>query len=36
MECDKFFVINFFIFILTTFRTKLLAAHHLIIGDNYI
>ena len=33
VEGDEFFVMNFIIFILSTFRTKLLAANHLIIGE---
>jgi len=30
-ECAEFFVMNFIIFVLSKFRTKLLAANHLII-----
>ena len=31
VECDEFFVMSLFIFILSKYRTKLLAANHLII-----
>jgi len=31
VECDEFFVMNFIIFVYSKFRTKLLAANHLII-----
>jgi len=33
VECDDFFVTNFIIFVLSKFRTKLLAANHLIKWD---
>ena len=31
VECDEFFVMNFIMFVLSKFRTKLLSANHLII-----
>jgi len=33
VECDDLFVMNFIISVLSKFRTKLLAANHLIIRD---
>jgi hypothetical protein len=33
VECDEFFVMNFIICISSKFRTKLLAANHLIIQE---
>ena len=33
MECDEFFVMNFIIVVYSKFRTKLLAANHLIIWE---
>jgi len=33
VECDDFFVMNFIIFVLSKYKTKLLAANHLIIQD---
>jgi len=33
VECAEFYVMNLIIFILSKFRTKLLAANHLIIRE---
>ena len=34
MECDEYFVTNFIIFVLSKFRTKLLAANNLMIWQS--